>query len=138
MSSVNKVILVGRLGKDPEVRYTPSGQAVANFSVATSKIWKDKSGYKQEKTEWHKVAVWGNQAEICGKHLNKGAQVYLEGELETRSYKDKQGQDRYITEVKAQTVQFLSPKADRQAQSSGEDFGYGAPPQGSSDDNLPF
>lgn len=105
--SVNKVILVGRLGQNPEVRYTPSGAAVANFSVATNESWNDKSGQKQERTEWHKVVVWGKLAELCNQFLTKGRQVYLEGRLQTRQWQDKDGQTKYTTEVQAQTVQFL-------------------------------
>lgn len=128
--SVNKVILVGRLGQNPEVRYTPSGAAVANFSVATNESWTDKSGQKQERTEWHKVVVWGKLAELCNQYLAKGRQVYLEGRLQTRQWQDKDGQTKYTTEVQAQTVQFLGatgPGAERgQGQSQGQ--GYGAGP----------
>ncbi|MGK5089951.1 single-stranded DNA-binding protein [Bdellovibrionota bacterium FG-2] len=109
--SVNKVILVGRLGQNPEVRYTPSGAAVANFSVATNESWVDKSGQKQDKTEWHKVVVWGKLAELCNQYLAKGRQVYLEGRLQTRQWQDKDGQTKYTTEVQAQTVQFLGAGA---------------------------
>src|ERR1051326_4683418 len=105
--SVNKVILVGRLGQNPEIRYTPSGAAVANFSVATNESWMDKSGQKQEKTEWHKVVVWGKTAENCGQYLSKGRQIYIEGRLQTRQWQDKDGQTKYTTEIQAQTVQFL-------------------------------
>lgn len=100
MSGVNKVIIVGRLGQDPEVRYTPSGSAVANLSVATSETWKDKeSGQRQEKTEWHRVVMFGRIAEVAGEYLRKGAQVYLEGKLQTRKWQDREGVDRYTTEV---------------------------------------
>lgn len=105
--SVNKVILVGRLGQNPEVRYTPSGAAVANFSVATNEAWTDKSGQKQERTEWHKVVVWGKLAELCSQYLTKGRQAYVEGRLQTRQWQDKDGQTKYTTEIQAQTVQFL-------------------------------
>jgi single-strand DNA-binding protein len=105
--SVNKVILVGRLGQNPEVKYTPSGAAVANFSVATNESWTDKAGQKQEKTEWHRVVVWNKLAELCNQYLTKGRQVYLEGRLQTRQWQDKDGQTRYTTEIMAQTVQFL-------------------------------
>ncbi len=105
--SVNKVILVGRLGQNPEVRYTPSGAAVANFSLATNENWIDKSGQKQEKTEWHRIVVWGKTAENCNQYLAKGRQVYVEGKLQTRQWQDKDGQTKYTTEVQAQTVQFL-------------------------------
>src|SRR2546423_2191447 len=102
--SVNKVILIGNLGRDPEVRYTPSGAAVANFSVATNESWSDKSGQKQERTEWHRVVVWGKLAELCSQFLAKGRQVYLEGRLQTREGNDTDGVRKYPTEIQAQTV----------------------------------
>lgn len=105
--SVNKVLIIGRLGQNPEVRYTPSGAAVGNFSVATSESWNDKSGQKQERTEWHRVVVWGKTAEHCAQYLTKGRQVYVEGRLQTRQWQDKDGQTKYTTEIQAQTVQFL-------------------------------
>jgi single-strand DNA-binding protein len=105
--SVNKVIVMGRLGQDPELKYTPGGMAVCNFTVATSDSYKDKAGQKQEKTEWHRVVVWGKLAELCNQYLAKGRQVYLEGSLQTRSWDDKSGQKRYTTEVIARTVQFI-------------------------------
>jgi single-strand DNA-binding protein len=108
MAGINKVILVGNLGKDPEVRHTPQGNAVCNLSVATSESWNDKNGQKQERTEWHRVVVWGKLAELCSKYLQKGRQVYLEGKLQTRAWDDKDGNKRYTTEVLANTVQFLS------------------------------
>ncbi len=105
---INKVILIGNLGRDPEVRFTPSGQAVANFSIATSESWTDKSsGQKQEKTEWHRIVVWGKLAELCGEYLKKGRQCYVEGRLQTREWTDKEGKKNYTTEVVANTVQFL-------------------------------
>jgi single-strand DNA-binding protein len=107
MGSVNKVILVGNLGADPELKYTPSNRAVCNLSVATNEVWKDKSGQKQEKTEWHRVNVWGEQAEACSKYLTKGRMVYVEGRLQTRSWDDKEGKKRYSTEVVADRVVFL-------------------------------
>ncbi len=109
--SVNKVILVGRLGQNPEVRYTPSGAAVANFSIATSETWVDKSGQKQDKTEWHRIVVWGKTAENCSQYLTKGRQVYVEGRLQTRQWQDKDGQTKSTTEIQAQTVQFLGTGA---------------------------
>ena len=127
--SVNKVILIGRLGQNPEVRYTPSGAGVANFSVATNESWTDKSGQKQERTEWHKVVVWGKLAELCGQYLAKGRQVYLEGRLQTREWKDKEGQTKYTTEVQAQSVQFLGAQAGAGAERvQGSDLGMGAGP----------
>jgi len=104
---VNKVILIGNLGADPEVRFTPSGQAVANFRVATNESWTDKSGNKQERTEWHRIVVWGKRAEVCSKYLAKGRQVFVEGRIQTRTYDDKDGNKRYITEIIANDVQFL-------------------------------
>jgi single-strand DNA-binding protein len=105
--SVNKVILVGTLGKDPELRYTPAGAAVATFSLATSERYKDKSGEMQEKTEWHNIVAWRQLAEICGKYLHKGKQIYIEGRIQTRSYDDKDGNKRYITEIVADQMQML-------------------------------
>ncbi|WP_416307175.1 single-stranded DNA-binding protein [Neptunicella sp. SCSIO 80796] len=96
---INKVILVGNLGQDPEVRYTPNGKAVANLTLATSESWKDQSGQIQEKTEWHRVSMFGKLAEIAGEYLKKGSQVYIEGKLQTRKWQDQQGQDRYTTEI---------------------------------------
>lgn len=105
--SVNKVIILGRLGQDPELKYTPSGTAVCNFSLATSESWTDKSGQKQEKTEWHRIVVWGKLAELCNQYLTKGRQAFIEGKLQTRSWEDKDGSKRYATEVLASTVQFI-------------------------------
>src|ERR1044072_938768 len=118
--SVNKVILVGRLGQNREVRYTPSGAAVANFSVATNEAWTDKSGQKQEKTEWHRIVVWGKTAENCNQYLSKGRQVYVEGRLQTRQWQDKDGQTKYTTEVQAQTVQFLGGGEQRSQRDSNQ------------------
>jgi len=110
MASVNKVILVGRLGKDPEVRYMPNGEAVANVTLATSETWKDKSGEKQEKTEWHRVTFYRKLAEIAGEYLKKGSMVYVEGRLETRKWTDKEGKERYTTEIIANEMQMLSSR----------------------------
>jgi single-strand DNA-binding protein len=107
-SGVNKVILIGNLGKDPEVRYTPGGQAVANFNIATNESWKDKSGQMQERTEWHRIVVWGKLAELCGEYLSKGRQVYIEGRLQTREWNNKEGAKQYTTEIVANQVVFLS------------------------------
>ena len=106
-AGVNKVILVGHLGADPDMRYTPSGQGVCELRVATSESWNDKNGQRQERTEWHRVVVWGKRAEVCAKYLAKGRQVYVEGRIQTRSYDDKEGVKRYMTEVIANDVQFL-------------------------------
>lgn len=144
---VNKVILIGRLGKDPEVRYTSSGGSVATFSLATSESWNDKQGQKQERTEWHRIVAWGELGEICGQYLSKGGEAYVEGRLQTREWQDKEGNKRYTTEIVASTVQFLGSKgagAGNQA-STGSDFAAptfetpadsgGAP---MADDEVPF
>lgn len=110
--SVNKVILVGNLGKDPELRYTPAGAAVANFSLATTERYKDRDGNRQEKTEWHNIVAWRQLAEICGKYLHKGKQIYLEGKIQTRSYDDRDGNKRYITEIVMDEMQMLGTKND--------------------------
>ena len=114
MASVNKVILVGGLGKDPEVRFMPNGEAVANFSLATNETWKDKAGVKQEKTSWHNIVAYRKLAEIIGEYLKKGSQVYIEGKLQTREY-EKDGQKRYVTEIIADTMQMLGGKPDSQS-----------------------
>jgi len=107
MASVNKVILIGNLGRDPEVRYLPSGDAVANFSIATTEKWKDKNGEMQEQTEWHRIAFFGRQAEICGEYLRKGSSVYVEGRLQTRKWTDKEGHERTTTEIRGDRMQML-------------------------------
>ncbi len=108
MASINKVMLIGNLGSDPEVRYTQGGAAVANFNIATNEKWTNKQGEPQERTEWHKIVVWGRVAENCGKYLSKGRSVYVEGSIQTRDWEDKDGNKRYTTEINARTVQFLS------------------------------
>ena len=105
--SLNKVMLIGNLGRDPEVRFTGNGRAVGRFPLATSEVWNDQDGQRQERTEWHNVVVWGKQAETCGQYLAKGRQVFIEGSIRTRQYDDKDGNRRYMTEVIAQRVQFL-------------------------------
>ncbi|MHB1331283.1 MAG: single-stranded DNA-binding protein [Sulfuriferula sp.] len=110
MASVNKVILVGNLGKDPEVRYAPSGDAIANVTLATTENWKDKNGEKQEKTEWHRVSFFGKTAEVVGQYLKKGSQVYVEGRIQTRKWTDKEGQERYTTEIVADKMQMLGSR----------------------------
>jgi len=107
MASVNKVILIGNLGRDPEVRYMPNGEAVCNFSIATTDSWKDKSGAKQERTEWHNIVMYRKLAEIAGEYLKKGRPVYVEGRLQTRKWQTKEGQDRYTTEIIADQMQML-------------------------------
>ena len=110
MASVNKVILIGNLGRDPETRYTTGGDAVTNIRLATTDTWKDKAGEKQEKTEWHSVVFFGRQAEIAGEYLKKGRQIYVEGRLQTRKWQDKEGQDRYTTEIVADRMQMLGSR----------------------------
>lgn len=110
MAGVNKVILVGNLGADPEVRFTPGGQAVANFRIATSENWTDKSGQKQERTEWHRIVVWGKLGELCGEYLGKGRQCFVEGRLQTREWTDKENKKNYTTEVVANNVVFLGAR----------------------------
>ncbi len=111
MASVNKAIIIGNLGKDPEMRYMPSGDAICNFSIATTDSWKDKSGEKQEKTEWHRISMFGKLAEIAGEYLKKGSQVYVEGRLQTRKWQDKDGHERYTTEIVADRMQMLGSKS---------------------------
>jgi single-strand DNA-binding protein len=114
MASINKAIIIGRLGKDPEVRYMPSGKAVANVTIATSEVWKDRNtGEKQERTEWHNVAFYSPLAEIVGQYLRKGSLVYVEGRLQTRKWQDKNGQDRYTTEIIANEMKMLGAKGDQ-------------------------
>ena len=130
--SVNKVILIGRLGKDPEIRYTPNGTAVANLSLATS--FKPKDG--EEKTEWHRCVAFGRTAEVCGEYLHKGSQVYIEGRLQTRDWEDKEGNKRYTTEVLVERMQMLGAKTDREqmpAINGSEEFFNKLP-----DDDVPF
>src|SRR6187455_3053164 len=110
MASVNKVIIVGNLGRDPETRYMPDGGAITNISIATTETWKDKQGEKQEKTEWHRVAFFGKLAEIAGEYLKKGSQVYVEGRLQTRKWQDKDGADKYTTEIVANAMQMLGSR----------------------------
>jgi len=126
---VNKVILVGNLGADPDMRYTPSGQGVCELRIATSESWNDKNGQRQERTEWHRVVVWGKRAEVCSKYLSKGRQVFVEGRIQTRSYDDKEGQKRYITEIIAADVQFLGGGGrDGQSRTGGREGDSGGPP----------
>ena len=115
MGNLNKVQIIGRLGKDPEIRHTQSGDAVANLTIATSEKWKDKtSGQQQEKTEWHRVVMFKNLAKLAGDYLSKGSEIYIEGKLTTRKWQDQQGQDRYSTEIVAKEMQFLGSKNDNQ------------------------
>ena len=144
---VNKVILVGNLGRDPEVRYSPSGQAVANVTLATSESWKDKNtGEKQERTEWHRIVFFGRLAEIAGEYLKKGAQIYVEGRLQTRKWQDKDGHDRYTTEIVANDMQMLGSRSGAGVPSepatetadAGAARGGGKAPGADFDDDIPF
>lgn len=143
MAGINKAILIGRLGRDPEVRYTPDGTAVANFSIATSEEWKDKdTGEKREKTEWHRIVAFRRLGEICGEYLSKGRQVYIEGRIQTREWEDRDGNKRYTTEIVASQMQMLgsrdsydSPRRDdvkRDASGPGPEY------SGVQDDDIPF
>ena len=125
--SVNKAILIGNLGRDPETRYMPDGGAITNISIATTDKWKDKSGEMQEKTEWHRVAFFGKLAEIAGEYLKKGSQVYVEGRLQTRKWQDKEGQDKYTTEIVANVMQMLG---SRQGMGGGDRGGDREPGEG--------
>lgn len=125
MANVNKVILIGNLGQDPEIRVTGTGQKVANFSIATAERWTDKAGQKQERTEWHRIVVWGPQADSCATYLTKGKQVYIEGRLQTRQWDDKDGNKRYTTEIVAQRVQFLGgPSGERKTATTAISGGF--------------
>ena len=144
MASVNKVILVGNLGADPESRFAPSGDAICNISVATTETWKDKTtGDKKESTEWHKVGFYGKLAEIAGQYLRKGSQVYIEGSLRTRKWQDKNGQDRYTTEIRGDVMKMLGGKPEGQQQPAAprqqtQQRQQSAPPAGAFDDDIPF
>jgi single-strand DNA-binding protein len=118
---VNKAILIGRLGKDPEVRYTPDGAMVTNFNLATDEQWKDKNGEKVQKTEWHRIVAFGKLAEICGNYLVKGKLIFVEGRIQTRSWEDKEGVKRYTTEIVANNMQMLDPKGQNKADESSSD-----------------
>lgn len=142
MAGVNKAIIIGRLGRDPEVRYTPSGSAVANFSVATSEEWKDKeTGEKRERTEWHRIVAFNRLGEICGEYLSKGRQVYIEGRIQTREWEDQNGVKRYTTEIVANQMQMLGA---RDSAGGGRPDGPpvpeypGTPASGPDDDDIPF
>ncbi|MEQ1664068.1 MAG: single-stranded DNA-binding protein [Bdellovibrionales bacterium] len=144
MSGVNKVIILGRLGADPEVKTVAANSTVARLSVATSENWTDREGKKQERTEWHRVVVWGKLAELCGKYLTKGRQVFVEGRLQTRSWEDPQGQKKYSTEIVANTVQFIGGAAETTRDtssshaSSSAHENFGPEPSFDSADEIPF
>jgi len=138
--SVNKVILIGKLGADPEVRYTSGGTAVANFSIATNERWKDKNtGERQERVEWHRIVAWGRLGEICGEYLSKGKQVYIEGRLQTRSWDDRDGNKKYMTEVVAMSMTMLADPANRPKDEDDPHHGRSAPAERQADDDdIPF
>ena len=152
MAGVNKAILVGNLGRDPELRTTPNGQSVVNFTLATSETWTDKSGERVERTEWHRIVVWGRTAEMCNQYLSKGRTVYVEGRIQTREWEDKDGNKRYTTEINANTVNFIGPRGSSGSDSGGGPTGGGAASSGGGggsggpagdpgppmDDNIPF
>jgi single-strand DNA-binding protein len=138
MASVNKVILVGNLGSDPEVRYTPSGRAVANFSLATTERFTNKEGEKEERTEWHKIVAWARLGEICGEYLTKGSQIYIEGRLQTRNWEDRDGNKRYTTEIIAQAMQMLGGSKKGGEVKSAEESHPSEEPVSIPDDDIPF
>jgi single-strand DNA-binding protein len=145
MGSVNKVILVGNLGRDSELRYTPGGAAVATLNLATTEVWNDRNNQRQEKTEWHRVVLWGKQAESLQEYLTKGKQIYVEGRLQTRQWDDKDGNKRYTTEIKADRITLLGGGAGRAGGGSGMERGGGAgggmdepPVEPIPDDDIPF
>lgn len=146
MSGVNKAIIIGRLGSDPEVKTVSSGQNVARLSIATSERWNDQQGQKQERTEWHRIVAWGRLADLAGKYLSKGRQVYIEGRLQTRSWEDQQGQKKYTTEIVASTIQFLgaagetgmNASAGSSAGNSNDFQDFGPEPSFDSNDEIPF
>jgi len=142
---VNKVILVGNLGRDPELRATPSGQQVASFSLATNRKWKDRDGNRQEKTEWHNIKCWGRQAEVAGQYLTKGRQIYVEGRLETSSWEDRQsGEKKYRTEIICENFQMLGQRGDsagggfQAPEGPAPDGPAPGPPAETEDDDIPF
>ncbi len=139
MASVNKVILVGGLGKDPEIKFMPNGDAVCNFSIATTESWKDKTGAKQEKTEWHNIVMYRKLAEIAGEYLKKGSQVFIEGKLQTRKWQTKEGQDRYTTEIIADSMQMLNSRNSGQSNSQQENNDkQGIEAMEQMEDDIPF
>jgi single-strand DNA-binding protein len=134
---LNRVFIIGNLGRDPELRFTSNGRAFARFPVATSERWTDQEGNRQERTEWHNVVVWGKQAESCGQYLAKGRQVFVEGSIRSRQYDDKEGNKRYVTEVVARDVRFLGGRAGQDA-GAGVGVPAGEPVPAAEDDDIPF
>ena len=138
MAGVNKAIVIGNLGRDPELRYTAQGTAVANFTVATNESWTNKKGEREERTEWHRIVAWGRTAELCAQYLSKGRSVYVEGRIQTREYEDREGQKRRTTEIVANTVQFLGGRGQGgQGREPGPPDDGPPPPEGGGDD-IPF
>ena len=138
MASLNKVMLIGNLGADPEVRYTPSGAAVASFNMATKEQWTNKEGEKQERTEWHRIVAWRRLGEICGEYLHKGSLVYIEGKLQTRSWEDRDGNKRWTTEINALGMQMLDRRTKPGEPVSPEDHFAPEEPMDMPDDDIPF
>ncbi len=138
MASVNLAILIGNLGKDPELRYTPSGAAVASFSMATTEKWKDKDGQLAERTEWHNIVCWGRQAEVANEYLKKGSPVYIEGRIQNRSYDDRDGNRRYITEIVCRRLQLLGSRGGGGGGSSSQSSDPSDSDIPETDDDLPF
>ncbi|MBI5326702.1 MAG: single-stranded DNA-binding protein [Deltaproteobacteria bacterium] len=138
MAGINKAILVGRLGKDPEIKYMPSGIAIANFTIATSENYKDKDGQKQERTEWHRIVAFGKLAEICGEYLTKGKQVYIEGRIQTRSWDDKDGNKKYMTEIVANTMQMLGKPEGATTSTTAADDSSITTESPQTDEDVPF
>ena len=134
---VNKVILIGRLGADPEIRYTPSGAEVATFRIATSESWTNKSGEKEERTEWHRIVAWRGLAKICGEYLSKGKLVYIEGRLRTRSWEDKEGHKRSTTEIEATEMKMLGGMGEQKSKGKNSEGDFSPPPQKDEED-IPF
>lgn len=138
MSGINKAIIVGRLGNDPEMRTMPNGDAVATLSIATSETWNDRNtGERREQTEWHRVVFYRRQAEVCGQYLRKGSLVYVEGAIRTRKWQDQNGQDRYSTEIQGNTMQMLGGRNDNMSNSMGNASNYGSPQQNQGSYNKP-
>ena len=139
MAGVNKAILIGNLGRDPELRHTQSGQGVASFNIATSENWTDKSGERQERTEWHRIVAWGKTGELCAQYLSKGRTVYVEGRIQTRDWEDKEGIKRYTTEIVANTVQFLGgPRSESSGNGGGSPSSGGEPGAPPAAGEVPF
>jgi single-strand DNA-binding protein len=138
MASLNRVLLIGNLGADPELSYTPSGTAKATMRLATHEVWTNKSGEKGERTEWHRVIVWGRLAEICGEYLAKGRQIFIEGRLQTRSWEDRDGNKRWTTEIVASNMQMLGSPRDARSEMEPPTAGLEMPDATESDDDIPF